>query len=196
MFAQDDKKESILVSRILRGDTQALHSLIKTYEPKLLLYVRSKVGNEKDCEELVQDILLSFLDALPLFAFRSKLWTFMLGIAHHEVMDYWRKKYAKKVIRCVPLMNVLYDRALYSSEELSEDVSVQIQHVYRSLSPMYRKILILKYEEKLSIKEIAKKLRMSVKSAESKLYRARIAFQDMYTKLYGEPQFSVLLEKV
>lgn len=192
MKTYTDIDEKKLVLSILQGDKEALRMLIKDLEKKLRPYLVNHVSNEKDSEELCQDILLSFLDALPLFSFRSSLWTFVLGIARHEVADYWRKKYAKRVIRSVPLVSSLYDQALYSSEIVSDDISERISHVYTLLTPTYRDILMWKYEDRLSIKDIAARMKTTVKATESVLYRARVSFQDLYTKLYGAPEFSVL----
>ena len=68
------------------------------------------------------------------------------------------------------------DEKLYSTQELSK----QIDRVYRALGSEYAKILRLKYEEEMSVKEIARKLKMSIKAVESKLFRARRAFQLTY----------------
>lgn len=180
-----DEKE--LVREVLAGDKLALRRMVRELTPKLRRYILSRVSDKRDAEELVQDTLLSLLDALPLFGFKSQLWTFVCSIARHEVTDYWRKKYAKKAIRAVPLIGGLYDRALYSAAETSQDMVVAVEKVYRLLPASARRLLQWKYEEDLSVREIAAKLKVSVKAAESKLYRARMAFQEKYRDLYGEP---------
>lgn len=185
-------QEQRRVRAVLSGNKRVLRSLIKELEPKLKAYVSSRVANGKDGEEIVQDTLLAMLDALPLFGFQSTLWTFTISIAKHEIADYWRKRYAKKFIRAVPLIHSVYDHSLYSSAEISEDLNERVEKVYRTISPLYRKILIWKYEEGVSIKEIARRLKITAKAAESKLYRARVVFQDTYTQMFGPPQFAVL----
>lgn len=187
--------EKQLVTGILRGDGKALRQLYLTHEPQLKRYVISRVKSPTDAEEIVQDTFLAFLDALPLFNFQSSLWTFLVSITRHEIADYWRKKYAKKAIRAIPLLGGLYDRSLYSSLETAGDVHGAIDAVYAKLHPSHVQLLKWKYEDGLKIKEMAGKLKQSAKATESQLFRARNAFQEMYTSIYGEPEFSVVAAK-
>jgi RNA polymerase sigma-70 factor, ECF subfamily len=143
---------------------------------KLKTWVGVRVGDERDVEEIVQDSYLAFVDSLPLFRGGSSWWTFLVSIAKHEVADYWRKKYAKKAILTVPFVDQVYTEKLYSSAVTAQE----IEKIYQKLLPDERLILIMKYEEGLDLTEIAGKLKISVKAAESRLFRARKAFQLAY----------------
>jgi RNA polymerase sigma-70 factor (ECF subfamily) len=138
-------KEEILVKKIIGGDKQAFRWFYKNQELGLGKFVSSKISNKEDAEEVAQDIWLSFLDSLPLFRFGSSLRTFLWSIARHEVADYYRRKYAKRVIKLVPLVDKVY--------------------------------------QENSVKQIAQKLGASFKTVESKLFRARKAFQMAYLEL-------------
>jgi len=89
------------------------------------------------------------------------------------VADYFRRKYAKKALKYVPIVGELVSRELNTTWELSE----KIDRVYGEMVPRMAKVLQMKYEEGLSVKEIARNLKISVKAAESKLFRARKEFQ-------------------
>ena len=129
----------------------------------------------------MQDTLLAFLDALPLFNHQSSVWTFIVGIAKHEVADYYRKRYAKKVIKSMPLLSELYDQQLHSSDETALELRLAIKRVYEQLAPKQKLILQLKYEQGLSITAIARAMGISPKATESLLFRSRLAFQKAYT---------------
>jgi len=169
----DRGKEKKLVGKILRGDRRSFEGFFSKQKISLKKYLQFKVGNDDDVEELLQDTFLSFLDSLPLFGFRSSLKTYLYSIARHEIADYYRRRYAKRVLKLVPIVGELAAQEIYSTEELSG----QIDKVYREIIPRYAEVLQLKYEEEMSVKQIAKKLRLSVKAAESRLFRARKAFQ-------------------
>jgi len=170
--------EKLLVKKILRGEKRVFEGFYNTYRGELKRFVMMKVGDRRDAEELVADSFLSFLDSLPLFRFKSSLKTFLFSIARHEVLDYYRRRYAKRALKYVPIVGELVDEKLYSTGELSE----QIDKVYKALGGEYSRIIRLKYEEDMSVKQIAKKLKLSIKAAESKLFRARKAFQVIYEK--------------
>jgi RNA polymerase sigma-70 factor (ECF subfamily) len=174
-----------LCQRILQGNEAALRTLYQQITPKLRSYFLSKLESNQDVEELMQDTLLAFLDALPLFNHQSSIWTFVVGIAKHEVADYYRKRYAKKVIKSLPLLSDLYDQQLHSSDETATELRLAITKVYQQLAPKQKLILQLKYEHGLSVTSIAKQLGVSPKAAESLLFRSRLAFQKAYTAQVG-----------
>jgi RNA polymerase sigma-70 factor, ECF subfamily len=145
---------------------------------KLKIWVGSRVDDPRDVEEIVQDAYWSFVDSLPLFRGGSSLWTFLVSIAKHEVADYWRKKYAKKAILTVPFVDQVYTEKLYSSAVTASE----IENIYQQLLLEERLILVMKYEEGLGLMEIAGKLGISVKAAESRLFRARKAFRLVYER--------------
>jgi RNA polymerase sigma-70 factor, ECF subfamily len=165
-------------AKILKGDRKAFRRFYEETCGELTGYVQMKVAGMKDAEEIVQDTYLSFLDSLPLHRGEASLKTFLFAIARHEVADFWRKRYAKKAIKTVPFMNQVYSERLYSSAELG----AAIEATYAKLTQAEAQLLRLKYERGMSVEEIAKTLEISIKAAESRLFRARRAFQLVYAK--------------
>lgn len=174
-----ESQEKELVEGILRGEKQAFGRFYHAEKEKLLGFILRRMTHFEDAQELVQDTFLAFLDSLPWYSFRSSLRTFLYSIARHEVADYFRRRYAKRALKLVPLVGEVVDEKLYRSGELSR----QIERVYGKLLPRYAEILQLKYEEELSVKEIATKLRLSAKAVESRLFRARAAFQLAFSEV-------------
>lgn len=172
-------EEKKLVDLVLGGDRRAVRRLYELAEVRLKVFFKSKAQSLEDAEELVQDTFLHFLDALPLFRFQSSLTTFLMGIARHELMDYWRKKYAKRAIRVVAdlddMANSIYDRSL-----VSDKLNTALEEAYQQLKPMQVKLLRWKYEEGKSVKQMAGMLGWSLKAVEAQLYRSRKAFQKVY----------------
>lgn len=172
-------KDKQVAKRLLAGDKKALRVFYRKNYPKLLSYVRARVRTEKDAEEIVQDTFLGFLDSLPLFSFRSSLWTFVISIARHEIADYFRKLYAKRAIKYVPFVDQVYHEPLLSGDETRR----WFEETLRRLKDEEKKILLWKYEEGWSVREIADNLGVSLKAAESRLFRARKAFQLAYVEV-------------
>lgn len=170
------RAESQLLEQLRQGDKRALRAFYKEQAPKLLVWMESRVKTPEDAQELVHDTFLSFIDSLPIFHGNSRLTTFLISIAKHEVADYWRKKYAKRAILTVPFMDQVYTERLYSARETERAV----EKAYQAILPEERLILIMKYEENKTVAEIAEKLEISIKAAESRLFRARQAFQRAY----------------
>lgn len=178
-YQQPTANERELVREILRGERLAFERFYRRYRQELLGFVVKRVGESDKAEEIAQDTFLGFLDSLPLFSFRSSLKTFLYSIARHEVADHWRRAYAKRVLKLVPMVGEYVAKELYSTEELSQ----KIDYVYKRLGSEYARILQMKYEEGMSVQVMAKKLKMTVKAVESKLWRARKAFQVAYVAI-------------
>lgn len=174
-----------LIAHILQRDRHALSVFYRTYTPKLRLFIRSKIGNPDDAEEVLQDALFAFLEAIRDFTGASKLKTFLYAIASHKVIDWYRRKKIRHVVfSAVPQLESFVAPLLGPEEEL--DASLLRDKIYTALGrllPMYKKVLLLKYADDFSVTDIARKLMISFKSAESQLFRARKAFVEAFLSI-------------
>ena len=152
------------------------------YRQRLFRFVAGKIGDEKDVEEIVQDTLLAAYDSLPIFKGDSSLFTWVCGIARHEVADFYRRQKIKKIVFSkLPFLENLVSKALGPELAYQElEKKRQILGTLKSLGEGYSQVLRLKYIDGLSMKEIAEKLDITVKAVESRLTRARLAFQKVY----------------
>ena len=147
-------------------------------------FILIKIGNKKDAEEILHDVYISSLDSLPIFKFNCSLYTWLCSIAKHETADFYRKKKLKTLVFSrLPFLKKIVDKALGPELSLQEkELKVKIFKTFKNLSEGYSQILRLKYIEDLSMAEISQKLGKTVKAVESKLTRARLAFQNEYLK--------------
>ncbi|MBI4130252.1 RNA polymerase sigma factor [Candidatus Roizmanbacteria bacterium] len=175
--------ERLLVEGILSGDESFLRTFYTTYSPYLHNFIRKRVGDEKDVEEIVQDTLLASLESLRDFTFSCTLSTFLCSIAKRKVVDFYRKKKLSRILFShVPQMESLLAVLTTPEDELNEQLLREhVLVVFSRLKPRYQKILRLKYIEGFSVSEIAEKLSMSFKSVESMIFRARKAFVEIYS---------------
>jgi len=174
--------ERMLIKRLLRGSRRSLRTFYTRYSPRLLAFIDSRVQSGEDAEEILHDTLLSALDSLAIFTGRSSLFTWLCGIARHEMGDYYRRRKIRSVVFSrLPFIEGFVSRALEpSAAMMREEYERGVKVALGRLMPHYREILVLKYMDGMSVKEIAKKLGMSVKACESALTRARRAFVVAY----------------
>ncbi|HZZ98957.1 MAG TPA: RNA polymerase sigma factor [Candidatus Saccharimonadia bacterium] len=166
------------LDQLRAGNAAAVREWYRQFGPPVRRFVLSKVSNERDAEEIVQDVFVSCLDSLPLFHGGSSLQTWMFSVAKHEVADYFRKKYAKRVLQSIPFADALLPTQLHNMHT----VSAAVQRVLSRMSMRDREVLMLKYVDGAGVKEIAGKFKVSFKSAESLLFRARKLFRVMYAE--------------
>ena len=152
------------------------------FRQRLTRFISQKVADPMDVDEIVQDSLLSALDSLPGFRGQSQLFTWVAGIARHEVMDFYRRKKIKQIVFSrLPFLKKLVSEALGPELAYQElETKTKIVATLKHLSEGYAQILRLKYVEGRSMAEIAEKLNLTIKAVESRLTRARLAFQKVY----------------
>ena len=59
--------DSLIIQKILSRDKAALAAFYHQYAPKLTRFIRGKIANERDAEEVLQDTLLPFLRLFVIF---------------------------------------------------------------------------------------------------------------------------------
>jgi RNA polymerase sigma-70 factor, ECF subfamily len=171
-----DKK---LIGKLRQGDQAASREWFEKHHSQLLKFVLFKVSNHDDAEEIVQETFINCLRHLPVFSGKSSIMTWMKAIAHHEIADYYRKKYAKKAVFSLPLLESLSHEIVGDSQEVAKKVSFVLQKMRKD----YRELLLLKYVDGKKIKSIALELKRSFKSVEADLFRARKDFKEIYVSI-------------
>lgn len=170
-----------LVKDIKKGKKVAVRFWFKHYYGQLLAIAIKKAQNKEDAQELVQETFINCLRNIQSFKNKAKLSTWMKSILFHEIADYYRKLYAKKAIRTIPLAEFLLNRPIADSHQTSQ----QVQAVLSKMLSYKKELLLLKYVDKKKVKEIAKKMGKTVKAIESELFRARKEFKRLYALEFG-----------
>ena len=183
----DIATEKALLIDLKAGLPEAVEQWFQTMKPHLTAFVDVKIDNPKDRDELVQEVFLHSLKQLPLFRGDSSLWTWMCSIARHEIADYYRKRYAKKALKTLPLMDwLVHDIEQATENDIIRDAS-ELAEVVRStlskMTPKYRALLLGKYLDEHSVKELATQHDKSEKSIESDLFRARQEFKELWAQV-------------
>jgi RNA polymerase sigma-70 factor, ECF subfamily len=168
-----------LVERLKRGEKKAIHEWYRDFAPRLKKFFSSKVRHSQDIDELTHDVFLSCLSSLPLYRGEANFYGWMLSIARHELADYYRKLYAKRVISALPMGDQLLEAASHQTSESTQSV----QSVLGKLPEAVAELLALKYIDKLSVEGIAEKLALSPHVVQGRLYRARNAFRQAFEQL-------------
>lgn len=186
----DDDLE--LRARILRGDRSAAEALFERHVDALYEFVHYRVGADRGvAEAVVQDSFLTAYENLAGYEGRSSLHTWLCGIAKNKLREYRRKK------RPIPLDDLLdrvdpeIDLILMGveTEEIPEAILERretrelVGATLSSLPPDYRRALLQKYVEELTVAEMADRGGKGQKAVESTLFRARAAFTRVFELL-------------
>jgi RNA polymerase sigma-70 factor (ECF subfamily) len=171
--------EAVLVAALLNRNRKAAAEFVSLYSDSVHAYVYRRLMPRADLvDDLVQDVFLSAWDGLLKFEGRSSLKTWLLGIARHKVEDYYRTQ-----LREMPLddgEDALLDVADDPQMDLAVDrtrAMLRTQSVLEELPEPSRLLLLWRYWEKRSLREIAETIGKSEKAVERALARARQQFR-------------------
>ena len=191
MTKQNDSEGGMIAS-ILAGDTQLYHDLIRPHERSVYMMALSFVKNEADAEDIAQEAFLKAFRSLSTFRAESKFSTWLTSITLNEARNLLRRQ---TVVRMESLDDPPDDGGVVSpaflldwreipSEALERrEIRQMLQEAVISLPAIYRQVFQLRDVEKLSVKETAEALGISVPSVKVRLHRGRRMLQRQLSPL-------------
>ena len=182
---------------MLAGREAAFDEFFASYFPALYRFALTRLGHDPDlAEEIVQSTLAKAVPKLSTYRGEAALFTWLCTFCRHEISAwYQREKRAPQKLHLtedVPEIRAALeslsglDAAGPEESARRGEIKRWVQVTLDSLPPRYGNALEWKYVEGLSVKEIAARLGVGPKAAESLLTRARRAFRDGFATLGAE----------
>lgn len=173
-----------LIEEIKNGSEKAVIEFYKTYSSKIRKYLASRIKHNEDVDELLNEVFFDAIDALPFFREKCLIQTWLYKIAHNKIVDFYRKRKIKAILLSqIPFLQILENEINEPEFQFEKNkLRNKIETALSSLSRNHRIILELHYTNDIPVKEIAVKLNLSFKAAESLLFRARQNFKLAYER--------------
>jgi len=183
--------DRLLVGRLLRGDEEAFAAFFEASFAPLFRFAMPRMDGDGDAaEEVVQTTLCRAVRGLATYRGEAALLTWLTTICRREIATWFAKrKKAPPMVDLtedIPEIRAALDSLAGPESALRRKETARlVQVVLDRLPSRYGDALEWKYIEDLSVAEIAGRLGLSVKAAESMLTRARESFRDGFTAAYG-----------
>lgn len=150
------------------GDREAFGKLYQLYVDKIYRFCYFRVGQKKeDAEDLTADIFLKAWQKLDTFTTGNfQAWLYM--IARNSVIDFYREKKAR-----IPLDESVADGKPSLLEMVSVSLEVdRVKKAMKQLSQEQQEVLLLRFTEDMSHREIAQIVKKSEEAVRALQYRA------------------------
>lgn len=144
----------------------------------------SFLKNKNHAEEFANDILSKAFEKLDSFQGKSTFSSWLYAITYNTVIDYLRKKKQLHYPNWNK-NNVLPEIIDESDTEIAELSYDKLMEVFEKIHPEEKALLLMKYQDSLSLKEIAVSLAISEDAVKMRLKRARTRVIYLYFKLFG-----------
>ncbi len=150
--------ENKLIENAIRGRASAFGSLYDYYQPKIYRFVLIKVGRREDAEDLTHQVFLSAFQNIKNYkdlGYPFSSWLYK--IARNQVIDFYRtRKQEASLEKIDPEYFVVPATAHLVAEERME--MNRVQDGIKKLKPEYQDVVIMRFVEDMSIKDVAKTL--------------------------------------
>ena len=184
-----DKSDQEFISSYLNGDSESLEILIQNYIKPIYSFVYRYTGNSQDAEDITQETFVKAWRHLKGFDQKKsfKIWIFQ--IAKNTAIDFLKKK---KTIPFSEFENedgenmiteTLADPSPLPQELLEKAGMAHILHsAMEKLSPKYRMVLFLRYNDHFNFREISESLGEPLHTITSRHRRALIQLKKLLTE--------------
>jgi RNA polymerase sigma-70 factor (ECF subfamily) len=163
--------ENQIIERAKKGEAQAFGLLYDHYHERIYRFIFLKVSRKEDAEDLTHQVFLSAWQNIKNYkelGFPFSSWLYR--ISRNAVIDFYRSKKIETSLEEV-------QNELSSDEIKTDDIDLKIQieevmKALKQLKPDYQDIIIMRFVDDLSVKEIAKALDKSEGAVKLMQHRA------------------------
>lgn len=167
IITPDDAKDHAIIRSVLQGDVNAYGLLVKRYQVPVFNLLLRMLNSHDEAEELTQVAFIRAYEALSTFRFGFRFFSWLYRIAINLALTQMKQQ---KRYTSLTGMEQLVDHA----EEAEPEKEQLVQLAIKQLNDTYKAVVILKYYQQLSYKEIGFMLGITEKKVRSRLYDARV----------------------
>ncbi len=161
-----------LVKAYSEGNNQAFDVLLRRHQDRIFNYIRRIIKNEDIANDIFQETFVKAIQTIRQgrYTENGKFPAWISRIAHNLIIDYYRQEKSENLqsadLEDIDVLNrkelcedTIEDMII--SEQIREDVKFLIEE----LPPLQKEVLIMRYYQGLSFKEIAETTKVSINTA-------------------------------
>lgn len=163
--------EKQLLQRAKKFEEAAIAELYDEYAPMIYRYLYRRVSDEHVAEDLTGDVFLRALEAIQNDNFwHTSFRAWIYRIAHNLVVDHYRDKSSEDLLSL--------DERLIASVEMPESAKAdplsfrRLRLAMRQLTPSQEQVIVLRFGEQLTSREVAEIMGKSTGAVELLQHRA------------------------
>jgi RNA polymerase sigma-70 factor, ECF subfamily len=172
------ESEAAEIARGLRRrDPDLLSRLIEQYQHRLFRYLVHLCGHRQTAEDLFQETWLRVLERGHTYDGETRFATWLFALARHLAIDSFRRRRNLSL----DAMNENEDAPGFEPADasptqlerfLTAEQRTSVAACLEGMPALYREVLMLRFQEELSLGEIARVADIPLATAKSRLYRA------------------------
>lgn len=174
--------ETELVSRVKQGEHEAFEELERRYRARVMNQIRRLCQDPEDVADVYQDVMTTLFLKMDGFEWRSQLSTWIYRIAFNAFLMHQRRRRHDKLLVADQDVNEI---SANENEQHNMFATQPFSHVFRSelrselsralheLPAGYREVFFSLSHEDSPLKEVSRRMGISIPALKSRQYRAR-----------------------
>ncbi len=180
------QEDNAIIALIRAGDKEAYRQLVERYQQKVFQTCMGFVHDEEDAADLSQDVFIRAYEKLSSFKGEAQFSTWLYRMTTNVAINFVRKRKFRSLFQ---RMDVGTSGAQIKSGEgadahvLRTEQKKLLKQAIARLTSSQQKAFVLSHYQELSNQELADVMGLSLKAAESLLFRARARMQTTLKKM-------------
>lgn len=163
----------LLVLKAQAGDRHAFEVLVKVWETSFFSYARIYTGSEPAAWDIVQETWLVIIRKLNSLSHPARFKSWAFRILNNKCADYFRKASAERKLK----QTIAENRNHNDAKNLKNEM---LQHAIQQLTTEQKTLVLLRFNQEMSILEISKTLRIPEGTVKSRLHRTLTKLKLLY----------------
>ncbi|WP_077605005.1 RNA polymerase sigma factor SigW [Oceanobacillus sojae] len=173
------------IIQVKKGDQSAFSDVVAFYQDKIYQHCYRMLGNKHEAEDMAQEAFIRAFMNIDSFDENRKFSTWLYRIATNLTIDRMRKRKPDyhldaevKGTDGLDMYSQLASTERLPGEEVeSRELQRYIHHEISQLPSKYRSIIMLRYLEEFSLKEISEILDVPLGTVKTRIHRGREALR-------------------
>ena len=181
-------RETLWVEKIASGDRAAFEELFQTYKRRVFGYAFRMLGDAPLADEITSDVLFEVWKSAARFGGRSRVSTWIFGIAHHKVIDALRRRKPQEV-EIESQLHVAHPGEGPEQNAVRKAEHARLHEKLSELSADHREVIELAFFQDCSVEEIAQVAHCPPATVKTRMFYARKKLREIL-KPFGEGRLS------
>jgi RNA polymerase sigma-70 factor, ECF subfamily len=173
-----EAEERLLLQNVAAGDIEAFKTLHQVYQKRLFAYSMKMLDDAGAADELCNDVMLDVWRQAKQFKGRSKLSTWIFGIAHYKALNTLRRQSHRINITLEQAATTADARPDPEQSAERRDTREKLETALGKLSPEHRAVVELTFYHEFSYEEIAQIMNCPINTVKTRMFYAKQKLRD------------------
>ena len=183
----DEDHERSLINLIAAGDIEAFKTLHRAYQRRLFAYSMKMLDDAGAAEELTSDVMLEVWKQARQFKGKSKLSTWIFGIAHHKALNARRRRGQRIDVAMEQAQTSVDPRPDPEQSAERRDMLRRLETALGTLSLDHREAIELTFYHEFSYEEIAQIMNCPVNTVKTRMFYAKKKIRETLSQSESRP---------